>query len=163
MIHCSHLHLLVSLRSSSLLPSQGWNCSAHVLVCRDVYWYEYIQRYQCHYWFCLRVCLLISILIPHCVRLHLYSEARGLCETCPFLLWSCRRAERQLAGLYLFWEFFCVYLFIYLFLSNFLEQLNHSVSFGCPLQQDYSLLNLLAAFSIILSYVSLPSCAFTSM
>lgn len=55
------------------------------------------------------------------------------------------------------------FLFSYLFLSNILEQLNHSVSFGCPLQQDYSLLNLLAAFSIILSYVSLPSCAFTSM
>lgn len=36
------------------------------------------------------------------------------------------------------------------------------MSFGCPLLQDYSLLNLLAAFSIILSYVSLPSCAFTS-
>ena len=36
------------------------------------------------------------------------------------------------------------------------------MSFGCPLLQDYSLLNLLAAFSIILSYVSLPSCSLTS-
>lgn len=44
----------------------------------------------------------------------------------------------------------------------FWEQLKRSVSFGCPLLQDYSLLNLLAAFSIILSYVSLPSCSLTS-
>lgn len=44
------------------------------------------------------------------------------------------------------------YLFILLL---FWEQLKPSVSFGCPLLQDYSLLNLLAAFSIILSQVSL--------
>lgn len=50
------------------------------------------------------------------------------------------------------------YLFILLL---FWEQLKPSVSFGCPLQQDYSLLNLLAAFSIILSQVSLPSCPLT--
>lgn len=34
----------------------------------------------------------------------------------------------------------------------FREQLKRSVNIGCPLQADYSLLNLLAAFSIILSY-----------
>lgn len=50
------------------------------------------------------------------------------------------------------------YLFILLL---FWEQLKRSVSFGCPLLQDYSLLNLLAAFSIILSQVSLPSCPLT--
>lgn len=50
------------------------------------------------------------------------------------------------------------YLFILLL---FWEQLKPSVSFGCPLQQDYSLLNLLAAFSIILSQVSLSSCPLT--
>lgn len=43
----------------------------------------------------------------------------------------------------------------------FWEQLKPSVSFGCPLLPDYSLLNLLAAFSIILSQVSLPSCPLT--
>lgn len=50
------------------------------------------------------------------------------------------------------------YLFILLLFG---EQLKHSVSFGCPLLQDYSLLNLLAVFSIILSQVSLPSCPLT--
>lgn len=50
------------------------------------------------------------------------------------------------------------YLFILLL---FWEQLKPSVSFGCPLQQDYSLLNLLALFSIIPSQVSLPSCPLT--
>lgn len=44
----------------------------------------------------------------------------------------------------------------------FWEQLKRSVGFGCPLLQDYSLLNLLAAFSITLSYVSLPSCSLAS-
>lgn len=44
----------------------------------------------------------------------------------------------------------------------FREQLKRSVNIGCPLQADYCLLNLLAAFSIILSYVSLPSCSCTS-
>lgn len=52
--------------------------------------------------------------------------------------------------------------FFYFFIYIFFEQLKRSVSFGCPLLQDYSLLNLLAAFSIILSYVSLPSCSLTS-
>lgn len=33
----------------------------------------------------------------------------------------------------------------------------HSVSLGCPLLQDYSLLNLLAVFAIILS-LSLSPC-----
>lgn len=50
----------------------------------------------------------------------------------------------------------------YFYLLLFKEQLKHSVSSGCPLLQDYSLLNLLAGFSIILSYVSLPSCSLTS-
>lgn len=57
----------------------------------------------------------------------------------------------------LFYFFFFIYFFIL-----FWEQLKRSVSFGCPLLQDYSLLNLLAAFSIILSHVSLPSCSLTS-
>lgn len=34
--------------------------------------------------------------------------------------------------------------------------------FWLSLLQDYSLLNLLAAFSIILSHVSFPSCSLTS-
>lgn len=54
------------------------------------------------------------------------------------------------------------YLFSCFFFNLFWEQLKRSVSFGCPFLQDYSLLNLLAAFSIILSYVSLPSCSLTS-
>ncbi len=53
------------------------------------------------------------------------------------------------------------FLFVYFF-NIFWEQLKRSVSFGCPLLQDYRRLNLLAAFSIILSYVSLPSCSLTS-
>lgn len=58
----------------------------------------------------------------------------------------------------LFEHFFCCFVVVVLFW----EQLKRSVSFGCPLLQDYSLLNLSAAFSIILSYVSLPSCSLTS-
>lgn len=72
-------------------------------------------------------------------------------KKCLFSSSSCKQAERQLGCL----------LFVF-HLLLFWEQLKRSVSFGCPLLQDYSLLNLLAAFSIILSYVSLPSCSLTS-
>lgn len=80
------------------------------------------------------------------------TEARGLCWICFFPLLSHIWAGRQLG----------CFLFVFYF-SLFWEQLKRSVSFGCPLLQDYSLLNLLAAFSIIPSYASLPSCSLTSM
>lgn len=57
----------------------------------------------------------------------------------------------------------CLFFFLSLSLSSsllhfleFQEQLKPSVSLGCPLLQDYSLLNLLAAFAIILSLLCVP-------
>lgn len=89
---------------------------------------------------------------PRCVTLGCFHTQKPVVSVkhVSFHYQAVNRQKDYLAAFYLFLFFL------------FWEQLKRSVNFGCPLLQDYSLLNLLAAFSIILSYVSLPSCSLTS-